>query len=388
MDANPGLYCHIPFCVKKCPYCNFYSVTNLDLIPRFLKAIKREAVLYGRNNWFFNPEGLKSVKHFKFDTIYIGGGTPSVLNPGQIEDLISSLLSFFPFSKGAEITVEVNPADISGKYLKTLISLGVNRLNLGVQSFNPGSLVFLGRRHTPEEAEDSIWIVKDAGFRNLGIDLIYGLPGQDMESWLADLEKALDFSPEHISCYQLTIEKRTPFGAMLKKGALAKISEDREYKFFMATSKRLTQAGYCHYEISNFAKDKNLISRHNSKYWQHIPYLGLGPSAHSFFKDRRWWNCRSVVKYFKALEDWDLPIEGAEELTKEQKRIESLYFAFRTQNGLDLKRFKEEFGQDMKVDPPGLINMLKKEGKIAIDGDIIISTLEGKAVADAMTLLF
>jgi oxygen-independent coproporphyrinogen-3 oxidase len=380
-----GLYCHIPFCTKKCPYCNFYSVPSLRRVPDFLKAIKREALLYQKEGIFprFMEEGRE------FDTLYLGGGTPSVLTHELIGDLILHLRTCFTFSEDMEITMEANPGDLSFESMKKLLNCGINRLNIGVQSFNQENLLFLGRLHSADQARLAISMARDAGFENLGMDLIYGLPEQSLESWLIDLERAIAFEPEHISCYQLTIEDGTIFGKRQRsrKGLFFK-GDDVLYEFFTATSKRLTKAGYVHYEVSNFAGNQDLVSRHNSKYWRHIPYLGLGPSAHSFSGRERWWNHRSIDRYCRAIEKEELPIDGKEELTEAEIRLESLYMGFRTQYGLDLKEFRKTFGQDLRTVPPGVLSGLEEQGRVSVRGGRVEPTLEGMAVADAIAILF
>lgn len=380
-----GLYCHIPFCSKKCPYCNFYSVPSLRRVPAFLKAIKREARLYKKEGIFsrFMEEGRE------FDTLYLGGGTPSVLTHEMIGDLILHFKDCFPFSKDMEITMEANPGDLSYECMKELFNYGINRLNIGIQSFDPESLFFLGRCHSADQARLAIYMARDAGFVNLGMDLIYGLPEQSLESWLIDLERAIAFEPEHISCYQLTIEDGTVFGKRQRSenGFFLK-GDDVLYEFFTATSKRLTQAGYVHYEVSNFAGNQDLVSRHNTKYWRHIPYLGLGPSAHSFSGKERWWNHKSIDRYCRAIQNESLPIEGREALTDEEIRLESLYMGLRTQYGLDLKGFRKMFGQDLRTVPPGVLSVLEEQGRLIVRGGRVRPTLEGMAVADAIAIEF
>jgi oxygen-independent coproporphyrinogen-3 oxidase len=354
------------------------------LIPRFLKAIKREAELYNKEGIFTDL----AAESWKFDTLYLGGGTPSIIAPELIGDLIHHLKACLSFSEDVEITIEANPGDLSPESVNALLKSGVNRLNIGIQSFNPDNLLFLGRRHTAEQAKTSVKIARDAGINNLGLDLIYGLPGQSEKFWAMDLEQVINFEPEHISCYQLTIEDGTLFGRRRKQGRLLHLSEEMEYDFFITTSRTLTQAGYYHYEISNFARGKQYLSRHNTKYWKHIPYLGLGPSAHSFAAGERYWNHKSVENYCKFLEDGKLPIAGREKLTKNQIRLESLYVGFRTQDGLDLRRFKEGFGQDLTIEPPGILSLLEKQGRVEVKGGRLTPTLEGMAVADALTILF
>lgn len=384
ITKQKGLYCHIPFCEGKCPYCNFYSIANLSSIPAYIEAIKNEALLYSIKESSDNPGRKQPV----YDTLYIGGGTPSLLNLTQISDLLGGLRKCFSFSSDAEITIEVNPGDIPFEYLKGLYGCGINRLNIGIQSFNAKSLAFLHRRHSVADSESAVPKAREAGFKNIGIDLIYGLPHQGLDDWDKEMEKALALCPEHISCYQLTIEARTPFGKQLVAGRLTKLPEEKEYAFFVHTSRRLTVAGYYHYEVSNFARDKGLVSRHNSKYWQHAPYTGLGASAHSFSQWKRWWNHSSVAMYLKALAKWRLPIAGSEVLSKEQLRTETLYFAFRTDQGLDSTAFNREFEEDIMESASGTLSLLKREQKIVINGHMIHATLDGRAVADAMVSLF
>ncbi|MGA1844765.1 MAG: radical SAM family heme chaperone HemW [bacterium] len=379
-----GLYCHIPFCTSKCRYCTFFSVTSLREIPAFLEGVKKEAELYageGDFSWY-------SQHGVRFDTLYLGGGTPSVVDANQMAGLVRHLRLCLPFSPDAEITMETNPGDLSLHQLEPLMEAGINRLTIGVQSFSDRNLAFLGRRHTAEQAERAICIARQAGITNLGIDLIYGLPGQSLHSWRSDLDHAVGLAPEHISCYQLTVEKGTPLGEEMREGRIAPLPEQKAYDFFVATSRLLTGAGYDHYEISNFSRGERNRARHNGKYWQHIPYLGLGPSAHSFSGTRRWWNHASVEQYCAALTEGRLPVEGSEELGVQEMRIESLYVGFRTREGIDLVRFREGFGQDLEREPPGLLAMLEAQGRVKVREGRVIPTLQGMAVADALTSLF
>ena len=279
----PGLYIHIPFCKTKCPYCDFYSIASSSLIHPWLESLKREIAFY-------------SDKFDSFDTVYFGGGTPSLLDTGTIGEILVAVNNNFNILKSAEITVEANPGDMNLEKIKGLKDLGINRINLGVQSFNDDELLFLGRRHKSADSVKALDELRNAGFNNIGIDLIYGLKGQALKDWLKTLEQAVLFNPEHISCYQLTIEGKTVFNALKKKGELEEISEDDAGRFFLEISDFLEQFGYLHYEVSNFSRGAEFKSRHNSKYWKRVPYLGLGPSAHSFDGKKRWWNINSVKK--------------------------------------------------------------------------------------------
>ena len=270
MDSKiPGLYIHIPFCSTKCGYCNFYSVTSLSSIPDFLEALGREMeMVLGE----FGP----------FDTVYIGGGTPSILSLNEMENLLARIRRNFALLSDVEMTMEANPADLDLSLLRGLRNLGVNRINIGIQSFDQKILNILGRRHSSIEAISAIETARKAGFENIGLDLIYGAPGQDIRSWLDTLSQALAFDPEHLSCYQLTLESKTPLGKRYEQREFSLPGEELEYDFFIKTAESLEGVGYIHYEVSNFARDIALISRHNQKYWDHTPYLGLGPAAHSF----------------------------------------------------------------------------------------------------------
>ncbi|MEW6186770.1 MAG: radical SAM family heme chaperone HemW [Thermodesulfobacteriota bacterium] len=367
--AHPGLYLHVPFCRHKCPYCDFYSTTDRSLIPRLLAALEKEAAYY-RDQF---PS---------FDTLYLGGGSPSILSGDQIESLLARIRDRFSFDPEAEITIEVNPNDLDPDKIKDLSRAGINRISLGVQSFDDQILHFLRRRHTAAEAEETVYWIRQAGFKNMGMDLIYGIPGQTINQWLADLEKAFTFRPEHLSCYQLTIAQGTLFGGLKEKGALQPLSEEEEADFFLSTSAFLKQHGYIHYEISNFALEENYFSRHNQKYWQREPYLGLGPSAHSFRDNRRWWNIRSLNKYCRALEGGEPPPEGQEELSEEQVRLETISLGLRTRAGLDLEALGIHWNREKT-----LTTLLGNEWA-ELKGNRLIPTTKGFLQADRLPLFF
>lgn len=366
---KPGLYIHVPFCTAKCPYCDFYSTDESDLISAWLKALEKEAVFY-------------KDRFSRFGTIYLGGGTPSVLSRQSLEKLMESVYRHFSFSSDAEITIEANPNDLTPDKTKTLCNLGFNRISLGVQSFDEQELRFLKRRHTAAEATRAIDLIRKTGFKNLGIDLMYAVPGQTSHSWLHTLSRAVSFNPEHISCYQLTLKEETPFWYQMQKGLIKLPEETDEELFFLATAEFLQDSGYTHYEISNFARAEKFYSVHNRKYWQHAAFLGLGPSAHSFFENTRWWNCRSVKKYNRLLEEGSAPVDGREKITDEQRRLEALFLSFRTRRGMELETFKTYKRVESVL--PGLI-----ESKLVkITGRRIVPTTRGLLVADSLPLLF
>jgi oxygen-independent coproporphyrinogen-3 oxidase len=362
----PGLYIHVPFCRSKCPYCDFYSHTDLSLVTAWVKALENEI-------------GIYKDQFLGFDTLYLGGGSPSILSEDPIGSLFEHLFTQFRFEPDREITIEVNPNDLNPNKLKQLLVLGVNRISLGVQSFNDQELIFLGRRHTAEEAVSALKWIRESGFTNVGIDLIYGLPGQSGRQWISSLEKALTFQPEHLSCYQLTIAKGTRFWGLKEKGDIQPIGEEEEEALFLATLNYLQDHGYIHYEVSNFAREERYFSRHNLKYWQRVPYLGLGPSAHSFQGNRRWWNVRSVRQYCRILEEGKPPIEDQEELTLEQVQLETVSLGLRTMAGVDL----ESLGDVDQGKIQGLVDL----ELVAVEEKRLVPTQKGLLLADRLPLL-
>ena len=337
MTALPGLYIHIPFCIRKCAYCAFYSVTDLALIPDFLAALRREM-------------SLNKGVYREFDTVYIGGGTPSVLAAADLERLIDDVRTAFAITSDAEITLEANPGDITAGLLATLRSAGVNRLNIGCQSFDDETLAFLGRRHQARQALEAIRMARDAGFDNLGIDLIYGLPGPAGNAfaiWLDTLRTTLSFIRNTSPVTSSPSKRSTPLAALRQEGKIVFPDNDLQARYFFRTAEILEEAGYRHYEVSNFARGDRFHSRHNSKYWNHTPYLGLGPAAHSFDGRQRRWNHRSVDAYLKDLAAGKPPMADSEILTDEQLRLEALFLGFRTRRGIHLEEFKRRYGQDL-----------------------------------------
>jgi putative oxygen-independent coproporphyrinogen III oxidase len=367
--ANPGLYIHIPFCKSKCPYCDFYSITSSDLIPAYHTALDAEARLYR--------------DHFAaFDSLYLGGGTPSVLEGRQLATLMELVRRHFVLAPDSEITLEANPDDLTPEKLRLFGDLGVNRLSLGAQSFDEAELRFLERRHTAAQTEAALKLIRAAGFTNLGLDLIYGLPGQTASAWLQTLETALSFAPEHLSCYQLTLAADTPLGRMVAKGEVRLPDEDTQREFFLRTGQFLTDQGYLHYEVANFAREDRYRCRHNRKYWTHVPYLGLGPSAHSFDGRRRWWNVSSVEQYGATLNAGEAPVAGAETLTPAQIRLETLYLGFRTREGVRLATIREHPHGD------AALTKLVQAGLVRVEHDRVVATPCGLVVADRLPLWF
>lgn len=366
---SSGLYVHVPFCKTKCPYCDFYSITSGTPVERWLDALASEAALHRGD---FGT----------FDTLYIGGGTPSLLREAEIARLFEILAAAFDFAAGCEVTIEANPDDVTSLMLAVWRELGVNRVSLGVQSFDDGALRFLRRRHDATRAHGALALLREASFSNIGIDLIYGIEGQSVDLWRRTLDRALEYRPEHLSCYQMTIERSTEFGAMLAAGSLAAIDEETQRAFFMETSAILEGHGYIHYEISNFARSEELLSRHNSKYWSRTPYLGLGPSAHSFRDGKRWWNVRSVESYCARLERRKSPVEDSETLSEEEIALETLSLGFRTRDGVILEALRRYTGWERTIET------LVREGLVTIAGGRAAPTASGFCVADRLAAAF
>jgi oxygen-independent coproporphyrinogen-3 oxidase len=375
MENNQaGLYIHFPFCLSKCGYCSFYSISSIHLIPEFVKAVIGEMAFYHNTS-------------LSFDTIYIGGGTPSLLSVQQIADILMEISNNFEINRQTEITIEVNPGDGSLEYFQALHKLGINRLNIGIQSFDDQVLKFLGRRHTAKDAVAAMHAGRRAGFYNIGIDLIYGVHRQDMKTWKGILKKAMSFSPEHLSCYQLSLDKKTPLYKQYKKGGLKLSVENEALDFFIKTSHILTDAGYIHYEVSNFARTDSLKSRHNMKYWNHTPYLGLGPAAHSLVDQKRWWNKAAVKTYLKDISEGKNPANKPEQLSMEQLALEALFLGMRTKDGIDLEQYKARYGSDLLTEKRLIINELIKNELVELKGGRLYPTVAGMAVADSLALI-
>jgi oxygen-independent coproporphyrinogen-3 oxidase len=365
----PGLYVHVPFCKTKCPYCDFYSLTSLSSIPDWLEAVKQEMLLY-------------KDRFSRFDSLYFGGGTPSLLSESEFGSLANLLHRTFTVSRDAEFTVEVNPDDIDSNQPAVLRELGVNRISLGVQSFDDRDLRFLKRRHTADQAIKALDELKAAGFAKVGLDLMYGLPGQTESSWVKTLEQAVSFNPEHLSCYQLTIHEGTPFWEIQARGEIEPLDEEKESAFFIRTSAFLEEKGYIHYEVSNFAKGEENLCRHNLKYWSRTPYLGLGPSAHSFQEGVRWWNHRDLEAYCRALAEGKAPVAGSETLTPEQVYLETILLGFRTRDGVDREIFRGREGTEE------VLRHLQLAWVVEVVEGKVVPTVKGFLVADSLPLLF
>lgn len=374
-NVHAGIYIHIPFCVRKCPYCGFYSITDLGLTGAFVDALVQEI-------------RLVRLPKATFDTIYIGGGTPSLIKHVQLRRIIDSVLDRFPFAQDIEVSIEVNPGTVSLDFFKAFLSIGINRINIGIQSFDDRQLQFLGRVHSAREAEEAIRMARAARVENLGFDLMYGLPDQSAKDWIEDLKEATGYEPEHISCYMLTYEEGTPFDEWRKAGRFGPVDEETLRDLFEVTVDFLSHAGYEQYETSNFARGTALRSRHNQKYWCHAPYIGLGPSAHSFFEQKRWWNFRSLSKYIQALQRGELAVEGSEELNRWQLILESVFLGLRTSEGIDMLEFERRYNVDFLGHFGAVVKRLQARGLLSVTSDRCALSMEGMIFADTVAAMF
>ncbi|MGD8973968.1 MAG: radical SAM family heme chaperone HemW [Desulfobacterales bacterium] len=375
-----GAYIHIPFCIRKCRYCDFYSTTDLSLKGAFLNALEREIKLT-------DPRSLK------FDSLYIGGGTPTVLNTDDICRVVEIAGRYFNILPDAELTLEVNPGTVTLDKFRRYKKIGINRLNIGVQSFNDSYLQFLDRIHTASEAMDCVQWARQAGFDNVGLDLIYGIPGQDLAGWRRDLIQTVDIAPEHISCYMLTCEGGTPLAQDVRKGRALMPLDDLLSELLYSTAAFLTANGFSHYEISNFVRktedeSKSLVSRHNQKYWSFAPYIGLGPAAHSFIEPMRYWNTSDINTYISETEAGRLPLAEEETLTTEQLIIESIYLGLRKISGIDLLWFNLRYGLDFHSTFKQVIEELTAGGLITISETHCALSHKGLAMLDSVAAMF
>ena len=343
-----------------------------------MTALKSEIELYKRNPFISN----------NFDTIYIGGGTPSILSGEELLLILDKLHDTFSFSSDTEITLELNPGTLTDKKLAWLFSVGINRLSIGVQSFSDTELRILERGHTVREAEKSISEARDAGFKEINIDLIYALPDQNLSSWEKSLNKTLEFKPEHISAYNLTLEEGTPFYTRLSKGELNVHDQENEAAFFSMTHDFLCNHGYQHYEVSNFAQSDAYISRHNYKYWMQLPYLAFGPSAHSYWSGKRWNNLNTLPEYISLLLDQKLPIENSERISYPKKLFEHIFLRLRTYQGINLSEFQKKFRKSFFTLFSDITETLINNKYALIENNYFKLTHKGMLVCDEIVLYF
>jgi oxygen-independent coproporphyrinogen-3 oxidase len=366
-----GIYIHIPFCRRACHYCNFHFSTSLKGKNDFLEALLKEVVLQ-----------KDYLQGSPVDTIYFGGGTPSLLERDELKSILSTVQQHFNVQPGAELTLEANPDDITGEKLNDWKNSGINRLSIGIQSFFEDDLRWMNRAHSAEQAKNSIKMSQDAGFNNLTIDLIYGTPTLTDKNWDSNIDEAIKAGIPHLSCYALTVEPGTALEVMIKKNKVAAADTELQARQFTQLINRMQQEGYEHYEISNFARP-GMRSRHNSAYWSGQLYLGLGPSAHSYNGSSRQWNVAGNALYVHALKRNELPYEK-EELTNQQRINEYIMTSLRTMEGLDLGFVSKNFGEEVVDRLQRSSRKYMDSGKLLQQNNHFQLTNDGKLFADGI----
>lgn len=364
-----GIYLHIPFCKQACHYCDFHFSTSAKYKDEMLNALRTEIKL--RRHYLDNE---------KIETIYFGGGTPSVLNTEDIHTLLGNITSLFDVSEHAEITLEANPDDLHDQKVKELRQTPVNRFSIGIQSFFEEDLKWMNRAHNSGEAESSVKRVQDAGFENITVDLIYGFPLLSNMKWEQNIRKLLELGIPHISSYSMTVEPKTALAMFIAKGKEKAMNESQSSEQFLILINQLTEAGFEHYEISNFAKP-GMYSRHNSNYWEGVKYLGIGPSAHSFNGESRQWNIANNHRYMSEIQENKIPAE-LEFLTPENRINEYIMTSLRTSKGMNLNLIAEKFGSDYSNRIRNELEVFLEKNWLSISDKKVILSLEGKLFAD------
>lgn len=361
-----GLYIHIPFCQKKCLYCDFPSYDHLThLYQPYVAALCQEISSWG---------GVLSGS--VVDTIYIGGGTPTLLPADSLKKMLEQVHKSFLIDEGAEISIEANPGTVNREKLSVLMSGGVNRISFGVQSFSNELLQAIGRIHSASQAVEAVKKAQDAGFANINIDLMYGLPGQSCEDLKASMVQAISLGVTHISAYGLKVEADTPFAAMDEKGTLALPEDDEDEEMYNFTTEYLPQRGFMRYEISNFSKP-GYECRHNLKYWNFYPYIGVGAAAHSFFRHERVSNIRDVFQYITCIEKGKRPVESQEIPCIDIAMAEYIFLALRTVRGLSVLDFQDYFGRKFYPEYEKTISELMQKQLIQVKENQICLTALG-----------
>jgi oxygen-independent coproporphyrinogen-3 oxidase len=371
-----SLYVHIPFCERKCAYCDFYSVEQKAMIPRFLQALSLEI-----------EARAPALGGLPVDTIFFGGGTPSLLRVEDLRDVLDHLRRVFVVLPSAEITVEVNPGTMSGAQASAYRLMGVNRLSIGVQSFDPDELHFLGRIHTADEAVECVTAAREAEIQSVSIDLMYALPGQRHERWLQTLERAVGLAPDHISAYSLIVEDGTPLARWVRAGRVVPADPETEAQLYEITMATLRGHGYEQYEVSNYALPGHR-SRHNSKYWTHGPYCGFGPSAHSFVNSgsaHRSWNVGALLSYCERLERGELPTAGEETVTRDQLVHERIFLGLRS-GGLDLGALRRDLGHSFGPAARSVLRQLESDSMLTVEDEVVCLTEKGYLMCDEIAV--
>lgn len=372
MRDTGGLYIHIPFCKVKCHYCDFFTAVDQEhLVEQLVDAVVLEVA---RSDADAFP--------YAINTVFIGGGTPSLLEPRHIERMLLAVGDKYDLSAVSEFTLEANPGEITGAQMVALRGLGINRLSMGFQSLDPGLLKFLGRLHSPDDALRAFAAARKAGFENINVDMIYNVPDQPMQVWQRDLQRLVDLAPEHISAYSLTVESGTELAQMVQAGVVVMPEVELDRKMLLWTRGFLEASGYSAYEVSNHARP-GWQCRHNLHYWRIEPYLGFGPSAHQFNGRERSWNIRHLPGYIENLERGESVVAGTELLSQGQVYNEKLIFGLRMSEGISITQALGFSGSVEFVAHYGPV-LRKWEGRVEIDGDRLLLTDAGVLLADAI----
>lgn len=369
-----GLYIHIPFCEKKCTYCDFYSLETTHLMGGFLNALEREIHLRAP---------LLSADQKLCSTLFFGGGTPSLMSPAQVERVLEVVAQYYSFTPDAEWTMECNPGTVTRQSLQDYRSLGINRLSFGVQSFFADDLQFLTRIHSPEQAHEAVACARAAGFDNVNIDLIFALPGQTMERWQHNLATAVALDTEHISAYSLIFEEGTPLNAMKLRGEVREADEDIDAAMYEYTMNFLAAKGYRQYEVSNFAR-AGRECKHNLLYWQGKEYISFGPSAHGYYSGVRYWNARSLTRYSENVQAGKLPVLNSERIEGLSLMFERAFLELRSE-GIQVDAFRADFGIDLQVVLQPFLHKVAGEGIVHDNNGRLSLTAKGYQLCDMVT---
>ena len=363
-----GLYIHIPFCERKCFYCDFYSITNISLSQSFFELLSKEILLYS-----------EQFKNKNIETVYFGGGTPSVIEPTYIEYALNDISKHYSVDSQCEITIECNPNSINKEKLNNYKNIGINRISLGVQSFDDSELIFLKRLHNATDARNAIELVHTL-FDNASVDLIYAIPNSNIEIVHNNLTELLSFKPKHISAYGLIYENNTELTKANINGAFKKIDEELNAEMYQLVMSYLQNNGYLHYEVSNYCLP-DFESKHNSNYWNHTEYIGFGPSSHSFIDNKRFSNYSDIQKYNRSLMSNILPVEFEEIITDDILFEEYIFLGLRSK-GIELNKINKKFGIDFLNNKKNIINLLLNDGYLIIKNDFIRLTDKGFLICD------
>lgn len=365
-----AIYVHIPFCDHKCIYCDFYSIVTKDNVSSYLGALTKEIIGYSADH--------SSGRIYK--SIFFGGGTPSLMEPDYLKDIITCIKNYYNVSEDAEITIETNPGTVDKDKLSKFVEAGFNRISIGVQSFNDEELKFLTRIHDKKLAIQTIENAALVGFENINLDLIFNIPGQSIKGWIYNLETAIALPIKHISAYSLILERGTILNKMVLDGRITLQDSDYDAEIYNITMELMNDNGFIQYEVSNYAKP-GFECRHNKAYWQYKDYLSFGTSAHSFVNGKRWWNYSSLKQYILNIYGSGKAVANFELLTQEQMLNEYVMLALRS-DGLDLVKLKEKFGEEWLNSSMSTLKMLARKGLLILNNDSIQLTQKGYALCD------